>query len=80
MRNPKDYYTDKGEPIRCLRCDSQEFTRTIKDTMEYTVMEYELDCSNCGFPAAYWATGYFEPDAQMYAYEYLEKFNALLIK
>ncbi len=52
-------YLPSGECIRCPDCGSVELKENVRDSMEWAVMEFSIDCPVCKEIVGYWAHGYW---------------------
>lgn len=59
--DPDKCYDADSSPIRCYNCASTELKEEIVDTIEYTVLEKNCICLDCGKLVGVWNTGYWDP-------------------
>lgn len=53
----KGYITEDLAPVKCLRCDSKEFTDVEEYYENHYRVEYQVQCKNCGMINGHWAYG-----------------------
>jgi hypothetical protein len=57
-----EYYRTDGCPIKCINCGSENLEGIVTDTLDgHLIMEYKIDCHDCGETVGYWAQGHFDP-------------------
>lgn len=62
----KRNYLPSGECVRCPDCGSIELKEHVRDSMEWTVLEFSIDCPVCREMVGYWAHGYYDPYFMFY--------------
>ena len=63
IETPNRYpqYNDKDEPTSCIYCGGTKFRENVIGTIDYTVCEKEIICTNCEEVVSFWAYGSYDP-------------------
>lgn len=51
------YFKADMEPVKCPKCDCEEFNDIVTDSIDTTVTEYDRKCDNCDYLMGCWGYG-----------------------
>lgn len=56
------YYSNDGEPLKCVDCESSNFKEKVTDFAGVHPCEMKIICKSCGHVVGYWAYGEYITD------------------
>jgi len=68
-----EYYTEEGEPIRCVFCESIRIDYRTKEIVANVVAELQYFCCDCNEEVGYWAYGYFDPKYKQDYHQFIKE-------
>ncbi len=57
-------YTEEGQPVRCMHCNSTEIEEVTKSVVANNIAEVSFVCKKCHKEIGYWGYGSYEPSSR----------------